>query len=360
MDGEFEYDIYSDVSNYLEGEYGYGVMSQITEEQYYSIVLELLYNMYESSYIITTQDSRQLYVQGNDVFSFNYETRQLINTSSHYSATLVNSNKISDGMEAYLLEEVTATEVADLAVIRTEQPINLPSIPVQYQGLLTGQQIYVIGYPGLVDNEEFTDISTIYSSTVTQGTISAIKPNSNNTFDLLQIDASVEHGNSGGPIVSDEGTVVGIATYGLASSGSGNYNAGVGSKAISEFLTQSGVITSTNEERDLLSMALVDISNSYYSKAEEKLQSLVDNQDSLGVTINPFIELCQSKIAAGEDKNPIFDLSNWQTIIIPLMVLILIVMGIILIMLVKRGKNNKKDVTTKTVETPQVPTQTQV
>jgi hypothetical protein len=355
-------DLLDDVLTALADQYGAGSLQYLGAEQLTDYALSFIYNIQEEGYLTVNVNERELYVQGNEPFSFNQTTGDLINASSHYPATLVDSNEITSGIEYYFDQETKYTDVADIAVINVGSTFNLPSIPVTSEGLVTGQPIYVIGYPGLVDNEMFIDTSVIYGSTVTQGNISAIKPNSNNTFDLLQIDASVEHGNSGGPIVADDGSVVGIATYGLAPSESGNYNAGVAAGAVKDFLAQSAITATPNEERLTLEEAMLDISKSYYSRAKEKLQTLVDNQDSLGVIINPFIELCDSKIAAGEDKTPMFDLdfSNWQTVIIPLMVLILIVMVVILVLLMVRKKKNKKGNDAPPVDSnPQPATQVQ-
>jgi S1-C subfamily serine protease len=355
-DGIYESAILADLSYRLDLEYGPGFSYQLSNEDLFGYYVMFLYSLYDGGYVSASLNHRDLYVQGNEPFSFDDNTGALLNPLNHYKSDLVNSNKISSQADVYFNEEGSYTDVPDIAIIKTEETLNIPSIPLQYQGLVTGQKIYVIGYPGLVDNEKFIDTSNIFSSTVTQGTISAIKANSNNTFDLLQIDASVEHGNSGGPIVSDDGAVVGIATYAMASSSNGNYNAGVSGEAVEAFLKDSAVTASTNEEREVLEASLIDISNSYYSDAKEKLESLVDKQESLGVIINPFIELCDSKIAAGEDKTSVLDIdfTNWQTVIIPLMALILIVMIIILILLIGRNKKNRRVVSNPQQPAPQV------
>lgn len=338
-------DLFEDIVTALVMQYGESAIQYLTEEQFADYAISMIYNLNEEGYVTITLNERELYVQGNEPFQFNQVTGELINPTSHYPATLSNSNKINSGIEYFFEEDIKHADIADIAIINVEKEFNVPSIPLMSQGLVTGQPIFVIGYPGLVDKDFIFDTSAIYASTVTQGTISAIKPNSNNTFDLIQIDASVEHGNSGGPIISNEGAVVGIATYGIAPSQSGNYNAGVSAKAVEDFLAQSGITPVANQERELLEDSLLDISKSHYSRAKEKLQNLVDNQDSLGVIINPFIELCDSKIAAGEDKTPVLDLdfSKWQNVIIPIMVLILIIMVIILVMLIVNNKKNKKE-----------------
>jgi S1-C subfamily serine protease len=333
----FYNDLMNDVDTLLS-EQGYST-TYLSSEQIQNFVLSTIYELYEQNYLTVSINSRFLYVQGDEPFTFNEYTGELINSTKHYVATLIDSNQIVSELEASYSGQQRQTDIADLALIQVDQTINLPTLPITSTGIVTGQEIFVVGYPALVDNPHIVDTTKLFSSTVTQGTISSIKPNSNSSFDLIHVDASISGGNSGGPIISNDGNVIGVATYGI-NSGSGNYNIGVSSKAIDLFLAESTVTPSTNDERRILEESLLDISNSYYSKAKEKLQALVDNQSSLGVVINPFIELCDSKITAGEDKKVLFDFTQWETIIIPLMLLILVVMIIILILLINKNKKS--------------------
>ncbi len=120
---------------------------------------------------------------------------------------------------------------SDVAIIKlkSNQKSEYPGLPlVSSAQVKEGQSILVIGYPGLVSGQEagsaglLDETSSSVRPTITRGIISAIKQD---TFGqtLLQTDASIEHGNSGGPAFSYNGDVIGIATY-VISSGSGNYN----------------------------------------------------------------------------------------------------------------------------------------
>ena len=64
------------------------------------------------------------------------------------------------------------------------------------------QDIYVAGYP--FGNEISTSVK------VTKGIISSLTGIGNN-FSNIQIDAALQSGNSGGPILDDLGNVVGVA-----------------------------------------------------------------------------------------------------------------------------------------------------
>jgi S1-C subfamily serine protease len=117
---------------------------------------------------------------------------------------------------------------SDVAIIKISNPGSLifPSLRVGASSdIKEGSEVIVIGYPGLVSGTNENSLVNIQSSatpTVTKGIVSAIK-NDNAGLKLIQVDASIDHGNSGGPALNNKGEVIGIATYGVGSE-SGNFN----------------------------------------------------------------------------------------------------------------------------------------
>ncbi len=341
---EFLNDFGADVIEVIIYQLGEDVAKSLTDEEFESIFITMLADLDEQGYISYTNTNRSIYVQGDDVFDISETTLDVINTQNHFSATLVDNNEITSSIKAILSEQTTYADVSDLALIKVEDPFYYPSIPINSTTYTAGQEIYVIGYPGVADNSEFFSSTTVLSSTVTKGTISAIKPTANNSFDLLQIDASVQHGNSGGPIIDLDGNVIGVATYGLSSE-SGNYNAGISGEELQKFLDTQGINLGINSERNTLESALSDISLSYYSRAKEKLEDILSTQESLNVILLPFVELCDSKIANGEDKTPLIDFSNSLPLIIfVILILLLIVAVTILIINIKEMAKRKTNV----------------
>ncbi len=92
---------------------------------------------------------------------------------------------------------IKTDEVKDLALIRVDKSLVPLKISEESKGV--GQEVYAIGAP--------KDMPY----TLTKGIISALgRKIGQNTY--IQIDASVNSGNSGGPLVNDEGDVLGIIT----------------------------------------------------------------------------------------------------------------------------------------------------
>jgi hypothetical protein len=117
------------------------------------------------------------------------------------------SNDIEDGL--------------DLAFIRVDTGLaNRRALPlVSAETVRRGDRIYAAGFPGVTD-ALFDDLGTLPSReedvTITTGSVT----NFNRTFGhkdtrYLQIDADINSGNSGGPLINERGAVIGVNTLSL-------------------------------------------------------------------------------------------------------------------------------------------------
>jgi len=130
----------------------------------------------------------------------------------------------------------------DIAVIKVDLP-NLSSVELgKSEGAEVGDRIYVIGYPGPVMNHPYLSEETGLEPTVTSGIIGAKRKTRDGSL-CLQTDATITHGNSGGPAIDEGGKVIGVATFGsMGKTGEVHgYNFLRPSELVEEFLVETGV-----------------------------------------------------------------------------------------------------------------------
>lgn len=90
---------------------------------------------------------------------------------------------------------------SDLAVIKVDVPVPAVATIGDSNALEPGQRLIAIGSP-LGD----------YKNTVTVGVVSALNRKVGSMEGLIQTDAAINHGNSGGPLINEAGEVIGINT----------------------------------------------------------------------------------------------------------------------------------------------------
>ena len=116
-----------------------------------------------------------------------------------------------DGTELRDVPVVGVDFMADIAVLG---PVDVPFQPLVFSesdDLPLGSELFLIGYPS--EPELFPQ------PTITQGILSRLRQWSTYDLTLLQADAAIASGQSGGTLVNSQGTVVGISTWRFSEAG---------------------------------------------------------------------------------------------------------------------------------------------
>lgn len=143
----------------------------------------------------------------------------------------------------------------DLAVLRAAEPVEgrtaLPLAPAEGGGVEVGDTVYALGYPlsadaATTDERRHTDYAgSVESITVTTGVVSRFVDYSGASARIIQHDAAINGGNSGGPLINEKGAVVGVNTISFnlngINSSETNHSGSVASEHVMRVLDSIGI-----------------------------------------------------------------------------------------------------------------------
>lgn len=123
--------------------------------------------------------------------------------------------------------EITTEARKDLAVLKIGKPTTKRNaLPIRKPTEdMKGDKIYCVGFPGQSDNQYFSSGSKWSMSDVSATSGTLVKITSTSQVKIVEIDAVIKHGNSGGPIIDEYGNVIGVSTwfYDTGENSSANY-----------------------------------------------------------------------------------------------------------------------------------------
>lgn len=102
------------------------------------------------------------------------------------------------------LEIVASDPINDISVLKSNRSVS-NTIDLSPNSVIKGEDIYVIGYPF----GSFLSGGLVPQSKTTKGIVSSLQ-GPNNYYNWFQMDASIQPGNSGGPIIDERGGLKGV------------------------------------------------------------------------------------------------------------------------------------------------------
>lgn len=164
-------------------------------------------------------DSADCISSGSSFVIQNDKDRTLVATNYHVVEDEPYSISVwVSGDRAVSASVLAYSKQKDLCVLQLAYPAPLTVLPLSAADAGKGDAIYAVGFPSAADDLTGTDAHSGEEATITDGIISAVRKTAVVEYGpgvtLLQINAALNEGNSGGPLFDKHGAVVGINTYG--------------------------------------------------------------------------------------------------------------------------------------------------
>ena len=136
--------------------------------------------------------------------------------------------RLENSTLAFQVEYIS--EEADFAICRLDSPITerIPLSLISAEQVQRTDKVYAIGFPAVSELGNKW-LGAPESATITTGTITLLRQDVPGAGCSLQTDVRLSSGNSGGPLVTSEGYVVGINTAVNSQSGSTSYSVNIDS-----------------------------------------------------------------------------------------------------------------------------------
>lgn len=187
----------------------------------------------------------------------------------------------------------------DVALLKVD-PSPQFSIALSDSDPENSDDLVVVGYPGTL-----TRSSQDITQTVTSGKVTKLGTSAKGVKNIF-FDATIDHGNSGGPILNQDGHLVGLATFSVANEEGkaiSGENGGIAVSEIKPFLTKAGVTDKESELTKNLRLTLLTIANHRYKQALPLLEDLVKQkpQNSVLLTLKKDVD---KAIATKQDETP--------------------------------------------------------
>ena len=249
----------------------------------------LLYNTYASVY--SRLFSMILYDLKKNVYVvYRSDNADQRSDTVKKPAAIVIKGQQMPGKDIAILKIETGREMPVLALARTPLP-------------LVGEQLFVYGYPGPVTNNDFVSSESAIEPTLTTGIVSAVKK-SVGGWPLIQMDANINHGSSGGPVCNEKGEVIGLTTFGSIENTGGlaaGLNFAVPVSILSAYLDTAGITPRPSRSAQLFARALAFYEQHHYETALKKFQE-TQQLNSHYPGIYSYMAECRDNIKKGKSR----------------------------------------------------------
>jgi V8-like Glu-specific endopeptidase len=173
-----------------------------------------------------------------------YEDNSSTYLITNYHVVADNTNNVSVWVtkdQSTYATVAASSKQNDLALIKIAQKLDVPVLSLS-TAVQKGDEVYAVGFPAAADALSDTVSKTNDEATITNGIISSIRSlkitGYSNEVPILQINADINAGNSGGPLMNSKGEVIGVNAYSVTNST--GINGAIASSAVIDFIDKYG------------------------------------------------------------------------------------------------------------------------
>jgi len=221
-----------------------------------------------------------------------------------YASNKSGSEPVAEKRAATVIIKGQPMPGKDVAILKVDGDSSLPTLRLADHHLpRVGEQLFVYGYPGPVTNNDFVSQESAIEPTLTTGIVSAIKK-SVEGWPVIQMDANINHGSSGGPVCNEKGEVIGLTTFGsLENNGilAAGLNFAIPVTILYEYLDTADIAPKASNSTLLFADGIRFFEKKYYSDALKQFKK-VKQLSNRFAGIDEYIADCENSIKNGEDK----------------------------------------------------------
>lgn len=216
-------------------------------------------NVYESTVYIEVSDVRGTVASGSgfvyktdDKYGYILTNYHVIDNGKNYMVTLTTGEDVEASY-------VNGDEYYDIAVLKIDKSkvVKVASIG-NSNNVELGDTVFTVGSP----------LGKEYMGSITKGIISGVNrmvslplTSGNYLMEVIQTDASINSGNSGGPICNIKGEVIGITSSKLMANGVEGMGFAIPIDSVTSIITN--LESGNSIERPYLGVQLVDLTNTF-------------------------------------------------------------------------------------------------
>ncbi|MFI5152355.1 MAG: S1C family serine protease [Chitinophagales bacterium] len=221
-----------------------------------------------------------------------------------YTSNKAGSESVAEKKAATVIIKGQPMPGKDVAILKVDGDSSLPTLRLADHRLpRVGEQLLVYGYPGPVTNNDFVSQESAIEPTLSTGIVSAIKK-SVEGWPVIQMDANINHGSSGGPVCNEKGEVIGLTTFGsLENNGAlaAGLNFAIPVTILYEYLDTADILPKLSNSTLLFADGIRFFEKNYYRDALRQFKKvrLLSNRFA---GIDDYIAECEKSIKNGEDK----------------------------------------------------------